>query len=377
MGIDRVNIHRQNQVYTIQPAKENNKMDYYFLDKVSWEHSQALYHAAAYLQKEALFILRPATPYVCIGFHQDAEQEIDLEFAAKNNIPVFRREVGGGAVYLDSGQLFYQLILHKDRPGVPENKAELYRKFLTPVVETYREFGVAAEYKPVNDIIAHGRKVSGNGAAEINDMVVIVGNFILDFNYEMMSKSLRVPDEKFRDKVFKTLQDNLGTMLRETGSMPDTRQLGDALVRRYETILGPMPLKTEPDADLVAKADELQRERYTDEWLFANDRRRPNARQVKIRDGVYVIQNMLKTPGGLVRVTAVNEDGHLHDVHISGDFFFYPAENLPALEKSLEGVSVDPKAVSQTIEQFYARKSIESPGVQPQDFAKVLIPIGE
>ncbi len=53
-------------------------MDYYFLDKISWGHSQALYHAAAYLQHEALFILRPATPYVCIGFHQDAEQEIDL-----------------------------------------------------------------------------------------------------------------------------------------------------------------------------------------------------------------------------------------------------------------------------------------------------------
>ena len=48
-------------------------MNYYFLDKVSWEHSQALYHAAAYLQHEALFVLRPATPYVCIGFHQDAE----------------------------------------------------------------------------------------------------------------------------------------------------------------------------------------------------------------------------------------------------------------------------------------------------------------
>ena len=53
-------------------------MDYYFLDKVSWEHSQALYHAAAYLQKEALFILRPATPYVCTGFHQDTSRKLTL-----------------------------------------------------------------------------------------------------------------------------------------------------------------------------------------------------------------------------------------------------------------------------------------------------------
>ena len=349
-------------------------MDYFFLDKVSWEHSQALYHAAAYLQHEALFILRPATPYVCIGYHQDAEQEIDLAYAAAHNIPVFRREVGGGAVYLDGGQLFYQLILRKDNPQVPEDKDALYRKFLMPVVETYREFGVQCDYKPINDIVCNGRKVSGNGAAEINDMIVIVGNFILDFDYETMSKCLRVPDEKFRDKVFKTLHENLSTMRRETGSVPETRALGDALANRYESILGPMRLKTAPDADLVAKADELQRERHTDEWLHANDSRRPRPELVKIREGVYVVQNMLKTPGGLIRVTAVNENGVLKDVHLSGDFFFYPAENLPRLEQSLNGVSAQTEAVAQAIENFYAQNAIESPGVQPMDFAKILVP---
>lgn len=349
-------------------------MDYFFLDKVSWEHSQALYHAAAYLQHEALFVLRPATPYVCIGFHQDAEQEIDLAFAEAQNIPVFRREVGGGAVYLDGGQLFYQLVLRRDNPQVPENKDALYRKFLAPVVETYREFGVKAEFKPVNDIVANGRKVSGNGAAEVNDMVIIVGNFILDFDYETMSKCLRVPDEKFRDKVFKTLQDNLSTFQRETGSMPETLQLGDSLARRYEPILGPMTRKTAPDADLVAKAEELQAERDTPEWLLANDRRRPDARQVKIREGVYVIQNMFKAPGGLIRVTAVNDDGLLRDVHLSGDFFFYPADSLPELERSLDGVKAQNEAITQAIEDFYARHAVETPGIQPGDFARALIP---
>jgi lipoate-protein ligase A len=349
-------------------------MDYFFLDEVSWGYSQTLYHAAAYLQHEALFILRPATPYICIGFHQDAEQEIDLDFTNANKIPVFRREVGGGAVYLDGGQLFYQLILRKDRPGVPQNKGELFKKYLMPVVETYREFGMPAEYKPINDIIANGRKVSGNGAAEINDMVVIVGNFILDFDYEMMSKCLRVPDEKFRDKVFKTLQENLSTFQRETGQIPETRLLGDALTRRYETILGPLTKKIAPDQDLVIEAEKLFAERYTLEWLLANDRRRPNVRQVKIRDGVYVIQNMLKTPGGLVRITAINQDDKLYEVHISGDFFFYPAENLKELEHVLDGIEADPEFVANAVTQFYTDRSIESPGVQPEDFSRLLFP---
>ncbi|MHC1783751.1 MAG: lipoate protein ligase C-terminal domain-containing protein [Anaerolineaceae bacterium] len=350
-------------------------MNYYFLDKVSWAHSQALYHAAAYLQQECLFILRPSTPYVCIGFHQDAEQEIDLGFAKKNNIPIFRREVGGGAVYLDGEQLFYQLILNKNHSGIPQNKGELYRMFLEPVVETYREFGVPAQYKPVNDIIANGKKVSGNGAAEINDMIVIVGNFILDFNYEMMSKCLRVPDEKFRDKVYKTLQDNLSTFKRETGTAPETRSLGDSLARRYEAILGAMDWKTAVGSDLLAKAEELLDERHTTEWLLANDRRRPGSRLVKIREGVNVVQNMIKAPGGLIRVTAVDDNGVLRDVHISGDFFFYPAEKLQKMEQALNGVDMDPEKIQNTISAFYTEQGIESPGVLPDDIFRAVLPV--
>jgi len=113
---------------------------------------------------------------------------------------------------------------------------------------------------------------------------------------------------------------------------------------------------------------------HTHEWLHSNDSRRPRADQVKIREGVYVIQNMLKAPGGLIRVTAVNEDGILKDVHLSGDFFFYPAESLPALEKSLHGIAADLATVAQFIENFYAQNKIESPGVQPMDIAKILVP---
>jgi len=267
------------------------------------------------------------------------------------------------------------LILKGDRPGLwTMSKADFYRIYLQPVVETYRAFGVNAEYKPVNDIIVNNRKVSGNGAAEIENMWVLVGNFIMDFNYEMMSKSLRVPDEKFRDKVYKTLQDNLSTIKRETGTIPSTEALMLELVKRYEPLLGKMEIVREVDDELLKKADELLAVMYTREWLHSNDSRRPRADQVKIREGVYVIQNMVKAPGGLIRVTAVNENGVLKDVHLSGDFFFYPAEDLSALEKALHGVPANLTTVAQAIETFYAQNKVESPGVQPMDIASILVP---
>jgi lipoate---protein ligase len=346
-------------------------MKVYFLDLVSWQESQALYHAAAYLGREALFILRPSTPYVCIGMHQDAEQEIDMAFAEAQGIPVFRREVGGGAVYLDGEQLFYQLILDSKRPEITSDKLAFYRKYLDPVVQVYKQFGIEAMFKPVNDIIVQNRKISGNGAAEIGDMTVLVGNFIIDFNYKMMSKVLRVPDEKFRDKVYKTLSDNLTTMLRETGRKPETKALADALVKAYQPLLGEMTSATLDDA-LIEKADELFKEMNTPDWLYGNDRRRPDTRQVKIREEVYVIQKMMKFPGGLVRINAIAEAGKLREVHISGDFFIYPAEAIEELEETLEGSSVNLENLKSIIQDFYMQRDIHSPGILPEQFAEML-----
>ena len=95
-------------------------MDLYNLGKIPWEESQLIYHSLALLGREALSLVSPASPYVCIGYHQDVEQEVDLEFCSRNNIPVFRREVGGGAVFLDGQQLFFQLILKRENPIIPK-----------------------------------------------------------------------------------------------------------------------------------------------------------------------------------------------------------------------------------------------------------------
>jgi lipoate-protein ligase A len=346
-------------------------VDYYLLDKVPWEQSQSLYHAAAYLGKPACFILRPAEPYICIGCHQDARQVIDMAYAVQENIPVFRREVGGGAVFLDGDQLFYQLILPADHPQVPGSKQAFYQKFLAPVIETYKVFGVNAVYKPVNDILVNDRKISGNGAAEINDMVVLVGNFILDFDFETMSRCLRVPDEKFRDKVYQTLTGNLTTMVDEIDRVPTTEELGLALIERLEPLLGQGTIHTEPESALLTMAEALFAQMHTPEWLLENDRRRPET-SVKIREGVFVIRNAYKSPGGLIQVEAVQMDGRLEQVHISGDFFFYPAKDLVRLEKVLTGVSADPESVRSAIDTFYQDHAIETPGVEPGDFSQAI-----
>ena len=344
-------------------------MKLYRLGTVSWQDSQLLYHALPRLGREGLTLLSPGSPYVCIGYFQDAEQEVDLDLCRQRGIPVFRREVGGGAVYLDGEQLFYQLIIHRDNPLLPAGWEAFYRHFLQAPINAYRALGIPAEYRPVNDIIANGRKISGNGAAEIGDYYILVGNLIVDFDYEMMVRVLRVPDEKFRDKVYKTLQDNLSTIRRELGFAPPREELWDLLAAKFAEMLGPLEVETTVDAAWRAQADTLAATMLTDEWLYRRGRPR-EGRAVTIRAGVQVLQKMYKAPGGLIRATVEMQEGVIAAVSFSGDFFFYPAHRLADLEAALVGVR--PKEAEEVIARFYAGHGIQSPGVTPADFVRVL-----
>jgi len=339
------------------------------LRSVPWADSQLIYHALPRLNREALVLISPATPYVCIGYHQDLEREVDVEFCQANDIPVFRREIGGGGVYLDGDQLFYQLVIRKDNPLVPVDKLAFYQKFLQPPIETYREIGVPAEYKPVNDIVTHQRKISGNGAAEIGDYLILVGNLILDFNYEMMSRVLKVPDEKFRDKVYKSMRENLTTIKRELGEVPSRESLTASLARNFEKLLGPLP-RAEVDSELRNEVSRLAAEFSTDEWLHKMGRH-TEGRTVKIAAGVDVKHLVHKAPGGLIRGDVEVADGVITSLSLSGDFFFYPADKLTQLSEAVVGKRE--AEVSETIVRFYEEQGIESPGVEPADFAKAVV----
>jgi len=349
-------------------------MKLYNLGKVPWHESQLIYHALAELGWEALSLVSPATPYVCIGFHQDVEQEVDLDYCNARNIPIFRRDLEGGAVYLDGDQLFFHLILHKDHPEVPKNKESFYRKFLQPIINVYRRIGIPAVYKPVNDVLAGTKKISGTGVGEIGDCIVFVGNLIVDFNYEQMSKVLKVPDEKFRDKVYKTLQENLTTIRRELGEQEASRwdegTLNAFMAEEFQKILGPMSL-CEKDPVLQAKMDELGARFSTEEWLFQRGKPVPG-REVKIRAGLNVVHKAYKAPGGLIRADYEVKEGRIKGVTVSGDFFCFPRTGIRNLEKRLEDQPVE--QVKVLVSAFYAEGELETPGITVENWLQVFKP---
>jgi lipoate-protein ligase A len=342
------------------------------LGRLPGQQSMLIFHALARMGVEALVIVSPQSPLVSIGYFQDAEKEVDLPYCQASGIPFMRREIGGGATYLDQNQIFYQLIWRKDNPRFPKVIQETFEWFSEAPVQTYRAFGVEAEYRAINDIVTkEGKKIAGEGGGDIGECMVFVGGILLDFDYSAMSRILRVPDEKFRDKVFKTMEENLTTMTRELGTAPPTEEVVAVLKEKFEKKLGRLT-QSSLNLQILEKMNQLKLGMTSGEFLYKKTPRHPKG--VKIREGVELFYGLHKARGGLLRTVEEISEKRIEDIAISGDFTFYPKEYLTGLEESLKKAPLEADQIIDRVEDYYHEKGIESPGVESKDYAETILP---
>ena len=334
--------------------------------------SQTCYHAAAQALCESspdtIIFVSPSDPYVCVGFHQELEKEVDVAYCRSRGLPVFRREVGGGAVYLDGNQVFVQWVFHPS--SLPAGIEDRFRLYIEPLVLTYRELGIEAVERPVNDIQVRGKKIGGTGAGRIGSAEVVVGSLMFDFDKAAMARVLKVPSEKMRDKVFQSLEQYMTTIREQTGRMPDRQDVKDLYVRHCADVLGAQIVPGEWTADEDARARGYDELFVSPDWLSQKGSLgRPG---IKIHEDVEVVESSLKTPGGLIRITVRFRSGRIDDLSISGDFTIFPRTSVRDIERALRGSSPDRGAILPVLEDEYRALSIESPGIAPGDWAEAI-----
>jgi lipoate-protein ligase A len=186
-----------------------------------------------------------------------------------------------------------------------------------------------------------------------------------------MSRVLKIPDEKFRDKVKKTIEENLSTIQRELGAQQyeqwNEQSLNNMMVEEFEKVLGPLKPANIND-ELIAKMKELETSMINNAWLFQKGKR-VEGRVVKVRSGLEIIQRIHKASGGLIRAEFAIEEGKYRGVTISGDFFCFPKNSVDRLAAALENSLAD--NVADAIADFYQTEKIDIPGVSPDDWMQV------
>ena len=298
----------------------------YNLGLISWVDSQTVYHALARLGRPSLVLCRPKEPYVSVGFSQNPAVTLDLDHCRQADLPVFRREVGGGAVLLDSDQVFYQLILPADHRLIGPNRIKFYQTCLGPVIEACVDLGVTAQFRQPCDLVAAGRKITGAGAGEIGPSAAFVGNLLLDFDHRAMARTLNCPDELFRARVERAMTDQMTTLKDEAGSAVEPDDLAALLAAKFSDLLGPLE-EAVIDPELRQEMDRQQERLLDPVRLHRRGRRYPWPR-VKIRAGLYVHHHLLDSAQGPIALLALVKDMIAVDLEINGPL-------SPAGEKSL------------------------------------------
>jgi lipoate-protein ligase A len=336
--------------------------------------SQAVYHGlAAALGADddpVLSLVNPTEPYVCVGVHQEIAEEVDEAFCASANLPIIRRHVGGGAVYLDQNQMFFHFMY--PRAKAPEYAVNLYPMFIEPAVRTYRQLGVKAEYRPINDIQVAGRKIGGTGAASIGEATVMVGSFMFDFDTATMARCLKVPSEKFRDKLKTTLDDYMTTMAKELSEVPPRDRVKELFLNHCESALAVTAVIAEP-TDRERRAIEEQEATLSDPAWTHRQGRKFTELGVKIAAGTHLTESSHKATGGLIRAHLVARDGAVADVMLSGDFTCLPEDGVDRLSAALVGVTLDSDALTAATAEALTDLKLDMPGVAPADIATAIM----
>lgn len=197
------------------------------------------------------------SPTISIGYNRSVEKSVFTEEAARRKVKIIRRFSGGSAVFTDKGQLIFALILGASL--LPSDIVESYEKMCGAVIRGLSILGVKAEYKPVNDILVGGKKISGSAQLRRGGVVLHHGTMLVDTDLESLTAVLRPPQGKKGEQfVMKHV-----TNLREAmGEAPDPQVLKRALVKGISDTFGATLYPRSLTAGEVEDIDKLIEEKY-------------------------------------------------------------------------------------------------------------------
>ena len=300
-------------------------------------------------------------PTALIGRHQDLSRELNRDYCASAGVGTVRRITGGGAIYLDEGQLGWELVFHRRALGIAA-LPDLAAAICNAAALGLGKLGVSAQFRPRNDIEVDGRKISGTGGFFDGDILIYQGTVLVDMNPERMVRALNIPQAKLARHKLDSAAQRVVTLKELLGdATPDLETIKSALVDGFREGLG-----IEARAGAITDREEALARRHFDDEIgsdeFVAEIDNPGR-------GSELLEGSCDGAGGTVRAFVKLEGpslGIVQRVLLTGDFFVTPPRIVFDLEAALAGTRVD--EVGEAVRAFFQQSDVGMLSVTADDF---------
>lgn len=171
-------------------SSDIKRASYYFaLEKYLLEETDGEY-----------FLFWNTVPTLMTGRYQNVYAEINLSYAKEHNIAIIRRQTGGGTIFTDENTWQFSYITRNSGKSID------FDIFTKPILEALNFLGVPAELRGRNDLVANGKKISGNAQLSSKYGKIHHGSLLFGTYFDMLENALTPPKEKLESKGIKSVR---------------------------------------------------------------------------------------------------------------------------------------------------------------------------
>ncbi len=196
---------------------------------------------------------------VVIGRNQNPWAECRTSLLQEENGHLARRLSGGGAVYHDLGNLNFTFLCKEENYDL--------QKQLSVIQQAVRLAGIDAYFSGRNDLLADGRKFSGNAFYHSKGAAYHHGTLLIDTDTEKMGRYLSPPKAKLESKGIASVRSRV-VNLKELSPALTCEKMREFMVQAFGKIYGsqpePLPLSESDNAAILR----LQARYRSEDWLF-------------------------------------------------------------------------------------------------------------